>query len=171
MSDDAFRLFLRQFQYDKTPLNARVESVDRTSSEDWIKETITFDAAYGSERMRAYLYLPTRGQAPYQTVVTFPGDGGFGIRSSEQLRPAEHFLKSGRAYLFPVYKSIYERGDDLKSSMPNETNRYREHVVYWAKDLRRSIDYLETREDIDMQRLAFYGVSWGGRMAPADAGP
>ena len=166
VTDDAFRLFLRQFEYDKTPLNARVESVDRTTSEDWIKETITFDAAYGSERVRAYLFLPKRGRAPYQTVVTFPGDGGFGIRSSEQLRPAEHFVKGGRAYMFPVYKSIFERGDELKSSMPNESNRYREHVVYWNKDLRRSIDYLESRADIDTQRLAFFGVSWGGRMAP-----
>jgi dienelactone hydrolase len=166
VTDEAFRLFLRQFEYDRTPLKARVDSVDEASSDDWIKETITFDAAYGGERVRAYLYLPRRGLPPYQTVVAFPGDGGFGIRSSEQLRPAEHFLKSGRAYLFPVYKSTYERGDELTSSMPNESNTYREHVVYWSKDLRRSIDYLETRPDIDTQRLAFFGVSWGGRMAP-----
>jgi len=32
----------------------------------------------------------------------------------------------------------------------------------WAKDLRRSIDYLGTRRDIDTTRLAYYGVSWGG---------
>jgi dienelactone hydrolase len=166
VNDDAFRLFLRPFDYDRTPLNARVESVDKTSSEDWIKETITFDAAYGRERVRAYLYLPTRAKPPYQTVVGFPGDGGFGIRSSDKLRPVEHLLKSGRAYLFPIYKSTYERGDELTSSMPNQSNSYREHVVYWSKDLRRSIDYLQTRDDIDNQRLAFYGVSWGGRMAP-----
>ena len=36
----------------------------------------------------------------------------------------------------------------------------------WSKDLRRSIDYLETRDDIDTDRLAYYGVSWGGRIAP-----
>ena len=50
--------------------------------------------------------------------------------------------------------------------MPNESNTYREHVVYWAKDLRRSIDYLETRPEIDGQRLGFFGISWGGRLAP-----
>ena len=31
----------------------------------------------------------------------------------------------------------------------------------WAKDLSRSIDYLETREDIDTNKLAYYGFSWG----------
>jgi eukaryotic-like serine/threonine-protein kinase len=166
VTDDVFRLFLRQFEYDRKALNPRVEAVDRTASEDWTRETITFDAAYGGERVRAYLYLPRRAQPPYQTVVVFPGDTGFGIRSSEQTRPIEHVVKSGRAYLLPVYKSTYERADDLTSSMPNQSNAYREHVVYWTKDLRRSVDYLETRTDIDMQRLAFYGISWGGRMAP-----
>jgi eukaryotic-like serine/threonine-protein kinase len=166
VTDEVFRLFLRPFEYDRTPLNARVDSVDDTTSDDWTRETITFDAAYGTERVRAYLYLPRRGQPPYQTIVAFPGDQGFGISSSEGLRPAEHFLKSGRAYLFPVYKGTYERRDELTSSMPNESNTYREHVVYWSKDLRRSIDYLETRRDIDTQRLAFFGMSWGGRMAP-----
>jgi dienelactone hydrolase len=34
------------------------------------------------------------------------------------------------------------------------------------RDLARSIDYLETRDDIDLERLAFYGLSMGGRMGP-----
>jgi len=166
VADAVFRQFLRPFEYDRTPLNARIESVDDKASDDWIKETITFDAAYGGERMRAYLYLPRKRQPPYQTVVGFPGDTGFGVGSSERLEPVESLLKSGRAYMFPVYKGTYERRDELKSSMPNESNTYREHVVYWSKDLRRSIDYLETRADIDRQRLGFFGISWGGRMAP-----
>jgi dienelactone hydrolase len=39
-----------------------------------------------------------------------------------------------------------------------------------VKDFRRSIDYLETREDIDSGRLAYYGMSWGawlGAIIPA----
>lgn len=34
----------------------------------------------------------------------------------------------------------------------------------WFKDMARSIDYLETRKDIDTNKLAFYGASWGGAM-------
>ena len=33
-----------------------------------------------------------------------------------------------------------------------------------GKDLSRSIDYLETRTDIDTSKLGFYGYSWGGRL-------
>jgi len=32
------------------------------------------------------------------------------------------------------------------------------------KDLRRSIDYLETRPDLDRDRLAYFGVSFGARL-------
>jgi dipeptidyl aminopeptidase/acylaminoacyl peptidase len=32
------------------------------------------------------------------------------------------------------------------------------------KDFRRSIDYLETRPDIDNSKLGYYGFSWGGLM-------
>ena len=36
----------------------------------------------------------------------------------------------------------------------------------WSKDLGRSIDYLETRPDIDTQKLAFFGISFGAAAAP-----
>ncbi len=32
--------------------------------------------------------------------------------------------------------------------------------------MKRSIDYLETREEIDIENLTYYGMSWGGVMAP-----
>ncbi len=64
--------------------------------------------------------------------------------------------------MLPIYKGTYERGDDLDSDYADETNFYKEHVIMWSKDLSRSIDYLETRDDIDVDRLAFYGTSWGG---------
>jgi len=165
VSDEMFKILLRQFEYDKTPLNSRIELIDE-SARDWTKEKITFDAAYGNERVIAYLFLPKRGKPPYQTVVYFPGDAGFGIRSSDRIRPPSHLLKSGRAFLYPIYKSTYERGDELPSSMPNESNIYKEHMINWAKDLRRSVDYLETRDDVDADKLAYYGRSWGARIAP-----
>jgi serine/threonine protein kinase/dienelactone hydrolase len=175
VSDETYQIFLRQYSYDKTPLNARREFLDE-SAEDWTTEKIIFDAAYGNERMIAYLFLPKRGNPPYQTVVVFPGDAGIQYRSIEPfpigsikpfsfpLRTFDFFLKNGRAVLFPIYKSTFERDDGLESSIPNETNLYREHVIMWAKDLSRSIDYLETRTDIDTRKLAYFGHSWGGRL-------
>ena len=33
-------------------------------------------------------------------------------------------------------------------------------------DVRRTIDFLETRNDIRSDRVGFHGASWGGLMAP-----
>jgi len=66
--------------------------------------------------------------------------------------------------LVPAYKGTYERGDDLKSDYPNTSSSWRDHVIAWSKDLGRSIDYLETRPDIDSKKLAYLGFSWGGAM-------
>jgi dienelactone hydrolase len=67
----------------------------------------------------------------------------------------------GHAVLYPVYKGTYERADDTKGSGPYLTSTYRDHVIMWAKDASRAIDYAETRPDLDHQKLAYYGYSWG----------
>lgn len=37
-------------------------------------------------------------------------------------------------------------------------------LIMWSKDISRTIDYLETRDDIDAERIAYLGSSWGGAM-------
>jgi len=172
VSDEAFATFLNQYAYDKTELGAVIESVNQ--DENWVMEKVTFDAAYGDERMIAYLFLPKNTPPPYQTVVYFPGSSALYFESSEvyakpfavTLGPGSRdFLsKSGRAVLYPIYKSTFERDDDLESDTPDESYAYKEHVIMWVKDLSRSIDYLETREDIDADRIAYFGYSWGSTL-------
>jgi len=165
-SDEVFRAYARLYAYDKTDLDAVTEAVD-DSAEDWRRERITFSAAYGNERVIAYLFLPKHSEPPFQTVIVFPGSNALGDRSSDRdltTRFFDFIIANGRAVLHPVYKSTYERGDGLESDVPNMSNLWRDHVIMWSKDLGRSIDYLETRPEIDRARLAFYGLSWGGQM-------
>ena len=136
-------------------------------TEDWKREKITFPAAYGDELVIAYLFLPKRSHAPLQTVVYFPGSAAIDLRSSTTLADMEYLeflMRSGRALLAPVYKGTYERGDGLTSDNPNTSSFWRDHVIAWSKDLSRSLDYLETRPDIDRNRIAYMGLSWGGAM-------
>jgi eukaryotic-like serine/threonine-protein kinase len=121
--------------------------------------------------MIAYLFLPKNATPPFQTIVYFPGADAIYTRSSENLRVDlyDFIIKSGRAVIFPLYKGTYERGDGLKRGHHME-NSYRDHVIEWSKDLGRSIDYLESRPDIDSEKLAYEGVSWGaalGAVLPA----
>jgi formylglycine-generating enzyme required for sulfatase activity/dienelactone hydrolase len=168
VSDAVFRTFKGLYAYDKEPLNAAIESVDDTA-ELWRKEKIRFAAAYGGEPVVAYLFSPRSVPPPHQTVVFFPGATALRQRSSEVLAFAqliEAVVKSGRAFLYPVYKSTYERGDGMVTPIQTQTALYRDRVLQWSKDLGRSIDYVETRNDLDHERIAFYGVSLGAVVGP-----
>ena len=101
----------------------------------------------------------------YQTILLFPGANAVQDRAvNVPLFLYEFLLETGRAVIIPVFKGTFERGGSLSSPFPDTSVSYRDHVVAWSKDLGRTIDYLETRGDIDHSRLAYYGVSWGGSM-------
>src|SRR5439155_10672549 len=82
VSDAAFRIYRSLYSYDRTPLNPVLETADN-SAEYWRKERISYDAAYGNERILAHLYLPKKAAPPYQTVIYFPHMGSLEKRSSE----------------------------------------------------------------------------------------
>jgi len=78
-------------------------------------------------------------------------------------------VKNGRAALYPVYKGTMERSFEQPDPLQN-THRQTEYRIQKVKDFRRCIDYLETRQDIDSQNLAYYGLSngpWPGVIIPA----
>jgi len=164
VSDQLFQVYRSLYSYDKTPLRAVVESSQQT--DDWKLEKITYDAAYGNERVTAYLFLPKNGKPPFQTVMYFPGAAALFQRSSEnnlQLEAFDFIVKSGRAVMFPVYKGTFERWNDYNSK-PKDSSSYRDEVIALSKDLGRSLDYLETRQDIDRNKLGYEGYSWGAAM-------
>ena len=81
----------------------------------------------------------------------------------------EYLVLSGRALLFPVYYGTYERPaalgrDWATSSVSKRPLAYRDWTLCSFRDLSRSIDYLETRSDIDHQKLAYYGLSLGAML-------
>ena len=39
-------------------------------------------------------------------------------------------------------------------------------MIAWAKDIKRTVDYLHTRSDVHHDRLAYFGYSWGAGLAP-----
>jgi dienelactone hydrolase len=69
--------------------------------------------------------------------------------------------------VYPVYKYTYGRSDpQVTSIFPQPTRAYTTWVQQLVGDARRSLDYLETRPDIDAARLAYYGLSWGAQLGP-----
>jgi len=109
--------------------------------------------------------VPKSFDPPYQAVIYWPGSGAYESKSFKDL-PERHstelILTCGRALLFPVYKGTYERGfDEGPGSIHAGPLAFRDVYIQMIKDLRRSIDYLETRDDIDRERIAYCGMSAG----------
>jgi hypothetical protein len=156
VSDEIFDVYRRQYSYDRGPLNAVIEAHEEAGL--WRRETVMLDAAYGGERFRAYLYLPKNASPPYQTIVYFPGGDAFYPRSSRDasLSSTDFIIRSGRALLYPVYKGTYERAQTVDG-----VQALRDRRIAQFRDLGRSIDYLETRQDIDHARIGFHFVSGG----------
>jgi dienelactone hydrolase len=162
--DAVFEFFLRQFHYDARPLGARIEADESTVVGRM--QTVTFAAAYGGERMTAYLFLPEPARARHQVVLLFPGSNAIHTRvfNPWDVRRVDFLVRDGRAVVLPVYKGTYHRGGDLHTDYPAETAQYRDFVVAWGRDLGRTIDYLASRDDLDATRIAYFGLSWGGAM-------
>jgi formylglycine-generating enzyme required for sulfatase activity/dienelactone hydrolase len=165
-SDEVFAVYRGLFDYDPLPLAAEVLYTD-DSADDFRAERVAYDLPYG-ERTEAWLYLPKKGDGPFPTIVYFPGSNAIHSDSSDGLaRPWIQFLmKQGYAVIHPIYKGTYERGTELASDYPDTTTLYRDHVIWWGKDFRRAVDYVESRPECDASRIGYLGASWGGALGP-----
>ena len=109
------------------------------------------------------LLLPKGFEPPYQVVVGFAGLGTFQFAgSSDEVRLPDFVVRSGRALVLPVYKGSFERWDGIVSLTGEEgLLAWRDRIVEWYQDLARTLDYLETRSEFDMGRVAYFGGSFG----------
>jgi predicted esterase len=164
VNDDAFALLRGMYAYDRTPLESRVESVS-DSTKGYRHEIVSMKAGYGNERMNVHLLIPRDVSPPYQSVIWYPGDDVFLLRSSESF--ASQYLfdflpRGGRVVVYPIYKGMYERFEPPDFS----PSGWRDRMIRWSQDIGRTIDYLETRPDFDAKRIAYYGFSGGANYGP-----
>jgi eukaryotic-like serine/threonine-protein kinase len=163
VDDQAYRLLVDLHRYQPSALDARVEHTDN-SPPLWTHETVSFKAAYANDRVIAHLFLPKNAVPPYQTVIVFGGAGIEKVKRVEDFGfPYEFLMRSGRAVMIPAFWGTLDRGPSLKTLPANEEI---DRAIKWSRDLGRSIDYLQTRADIDAARLGFYAISWGAAHTP-----
>jgi len=167
-SDEVFDAYKGFYAYTKTDLHSRIESQEVFSDKTFL-EKVTFDDAYGEERITAYLFLPRREAPPFQTVVYFPGAAALRLDSIftysvVQNREVDLFTNSGRAFVIPIVKGTFER--KLGRPVREDREYLRDLFIRRIRDFSRTVDYLETREDIDRERLGYQGLSWGANVGP-----
>ncbi len=173
VSEVEFAILRRLFEYEKRAPNAVVEATE--GFEHWVREKVAFDLPYGGERGGAYLFLPRNTQRPLQTVIYWPHGGLPALKSVDDdgfVTTLDFLVRAGRAVAVPIFKGTLHRNP--KGTVTGATTTgadigalaYRDLQIEWVKDLSRTIDYLQTRDDLNGEKLAFYGLSWGSFAAP-----
>ena len=172
-SDELFQAYRKLYDYSKTELQPTVEAAVDLSIYT-TREKVSFNAAYGNERVIAYLYLPRMAKAPFQTVVYWPSAYALGINSFQNIDGMpelfESHTRNGRAFVFPVFQGTFERNAAAKNQ--GKTTAL-ELSIMDVNDFERTIDYLETRaEEFDTNKIAYEGLSrgaeWGGILPAID---
>ena len=110
MGDEAFQIIRSVYAYTPRELKATADEVD-DSSPYWRKEKVSFSAAYGDERVPAFVFLPKNAKPPYQALVYHPSAGAQSstYASMEGFNRMEFIIRSGRAVIYPIYLGTFDR--------------------------------------------------------------
>jgi dienelactone hydrolase len=160
VDDATFAFFTGLYAYEPAELDARVEATDDSSSH-WRRETISIEPTYSGSRLLIHVFVPKSGSPPYQTVVFRPSSVVNHLTRIEDYMAdlPDWIPRSGRALVVPALWGTLGRQPERPAASPQQ---HRDRMVRQVQDYRRTIDYLETREDIDASRLAYGGLSAGG---------
>jgi beta-lactamase class A len=154
------------FDYDsKAPLDVQdkvIEEFDGGTLHD-----ITYTSPKGGP-VAAYLIVP-KGKGPFAAILF--GHWGNGTRA-EFIPEAKLYARAGAISLIPEYP--WDRLPPRRKT-PNHTDKPeldREIEIQAVVELRRGIDLLLARPDVDPKRLAYvghsYGAQWGSILAAVD---
>jgi dienelactone hydrolase len=152
------------FNYDaKAPLDVRV--VSSVKKNGVTLQSITYASPRGG-LVQAGLILPD-GPGPFAGILLMHGAPG----SHRQMMPeGEDLARRGAVAL--LIDAPFAR-PDLPDEMQEPftvTERDRRHQIQLIVDLRRGVDLLTARRDVDKKRLGYVGISYGGAMGGLLAG-
>lgn len=171
LSDDAFAAMRFQFTTPRVaPIAATVSRVEEDTSL-WIAEEITLTFA-AQEPTTLYVVRPkSRGGRLQPIVYSGVGDCCYMKRPNrevlEQLQTAGFIVNSGRALVLPIFAGGYERYWPTPTDRADAADRERRLALLWQQDLGHTIDYLESRADMDAQHIGYLGISRGASTAGA----
>lgn len=156
VNDLKFKSIKKLFDYKKISFNPRVILTEENNN--WIKQKISFDSPF-SDKIIGYLFLPKNVAKPYQCILWNPHSGVYKYGFSADWAAEKLFSENiiyGRALFVLVPKGSPERKWELGEDNPDLSNPlFRDHVIRWVIEIRIALDYLASRSDIDLDKIAY----------------
>jgi dienelactone hydrolase len=158
---------VRHFEYDaKAPLEMKALGTEKRG------EATVYDITYASPKggvVPAYLVVPAQGKGPFAGVIW-----GHWYWTNSEMRNRKQFLDEAVALApagvvslltdGPVARPGYVADNDLLSEKRNAEK------VQQVIDMRRGVDLLLTRKDVDPKRIAFVGHSYNASVGATLSG-
>jgi dienelactone hydrolase len=161
-----FQSLTHLFDYDaKQPLGLQDKIIEELA--DGTLHDITYTSPKGGP-VDAYLVVP-KGKGPFAAILF--GHWGNGTRA-EFIPEAKIYAKAGAVSLLPDYP--WDRAQPWYRSLDHydKPELDRDTEIQAVIDLRGGIDLLLARSDVDPQRLAYvghsYGAQWGSILTAVD---
>lgn len=153
------------YAYDRDfPLNAEVQEQQRGSS--YVVYRVQYTSVH-DKRVPAWWCVPTTGTPPYPCVILMHGYGG--DKNGLQVLAPLFALRgiSTLAIDAEYHGNRKQPGSDILSPY---VYRNRDAFIQTVVDLRRAIDFLQSRQEIDGKRIGYIGLSMGGILGGILAG-
>ncbi len=151
------------FAYDPSEaLDVRVEGEVRLR--DILEANLSFASPMGG-RVPAFLWRPASDDGPRAALVGMHGLPG----DRHQMREAGVAYAEAGAILLGISGPTGRPDNNRRSVTFDPQQDYRDQIQLIV-DLRRALDLLEARDDVDPERIVFIGGSYGGAIGGLVAG-
>ena len=166
ISDEVFEIYKSQFDYDNRPLNSKTENIDGFQ-EGYTAQRFEMETTYESdEKLFGYIVFSNKFTKQYNPLIIFPSAASIGRNTDKSLpnnllNRFKYLIDEGYAIVHPIYKNTYSRQKNYKTFWPDASDVYKNTIVSIGQDFKRSIDYIESRNDFKIGNLSYFGYSWG----------
>jgi cephalosporin-C deacetylase-like acetyl esterase len=145
------------FDYDRG-IDLRVVATEHKDSNLATVSHIEFSSTNGV-RVPALLAIPKTGDPPFPCVIVQHGYSG----SKDNFFPSMFDLIAMQGYAAIAIDAQWhgERKEEGKDIFSKDLEADREAIIQTVIDIRRAIDFLETRQEIEKRRIGYIGISMG----------
>lgn len=165
VSDEVFDVYKSQFEYNKT-LDSKTTNFE-VFQEGYTAQKFEMETTYESEeKLFGYVIYSNKFKDKYNPVIVYPNAGSIGTNTDDWLpvqllNQFKYLIDEGYAIIHPVYHNTYSREKTIKTFWASDKVDYKDAIIKIGQDYKRSLDYIESRNDFNFDNMSYFGYSWG----------
>ncbi len=166
ISDEVFDVYKSQFDYNSQPLNSKTSNIENFQ-DGYSAQIFEMETTYESdEKLFGYIVFSNRFKDKYDPIIIYPSARSIGSNTdinlpNQLLNQFKYLIDEGYAIIHPVYHNTYSREKTHNTFWPNDSEKYKNTIIKIGQDYKRSLDYIESRNDFNFENLSYFGYSWG----------